>query len=841
MAGLRFTLLAFAAAHARRLPSAYEPADDLVIHDGRRRRLNIDNIGRLRHRVEDHLQVSFSTPSRQYAMDLYQVDVWATASRLIVNEGGQSLDLAPPHLPVYRGHLANQSNAGGGVSGVVLADGTLRVHVYEDGEDAIFESTERFEDASTLELGSYIVYRTTVDEAGAEDEVLHHSAMPRLGVHLSKERQRSEKDAHRRLSLLNTLPTGPPYGRLSSCPAAPSFYTNKIGIVVDHGFASAVGGTTSAVTSEVASIIVQTNVIFADQVGIEFLLGTLVVNLDASATLADGGPNFAPTSSGTRTCGGDLDEGYTSRTVPLNGALSTFLTVEQKGGPDKLLGHFSNWIGLSAPTCSGCSHWHLMTDCFPPAGTVGIAFQGVGCNALTSRRGVVSDSGTTCSDCDVRLPNGNAANLGYLISGECQANEWLCAGPVALTSYSAAKTWRTFAHEIGHIFDAQHTFGLGGLMDYNEDPQFYDNGEVCRYVNGILAGESFDSVGSVYDSTCLATGNAVCGDGSMALGGGEECDDGNTDSGDGCSSTCALECGFVCTEDSNRLTTCTKQCGNGVVDRLFNEECDDTTACCTSDCKLAPGAQCSGGGDCCTPSCKVASSSTSCTTSAGAAGYCGANGECSMTGTTVCALYGLSECEKGAGDTCKEHCIHGGTCYALATLVSPSDAPDTYLSAGRPCVTSSGAEGVCDDSGTCVSAATCGNGVVEAGEECDDTSKCCSSSCTLETKAQCSGGDCCSTECAYQPASQSCGGGGGWCDRGTCVTSQELCTYILSGGTATVDTTTCPIGSSAAGNLMAACAHSCKRTSDSTSDPGRGVTGDCVGGHTCTLTPCCAC
>ena len=86
---------------------------------------------------------------------------------------------------------SDEGGAGGGVSGVVLADGTLRVHVYEDGEDAIFESTERFEDASTLELGSYIVYRTTVDEAGAEDEVLHHSAMPRLGVHLSKERQRS--------------------------------------------------------------------------------------------------------------------------------------------------------------------------------------------------------------------------------------------------------------------------------------------------------------------------------------------------------------------------------------------------------------------------------------------------------------------------------------------------------------------------------------------------------------------------------------------------------------------------------------------------------------------------
>ena len=37
---------------------------------------------------------------------------------------------------------------------------------------------------------------------------------------------------------------------------------------------------------------------------------------------------------------------------------------------------------------------------------------------------------------------------------------------------------------------------------------------------------------------------AMCGDGIKV--GAEACDDGNTDNGDGCSSTCAVEAGYVC-------------------------------------------------------------------------------------------------------------------------------------------------------------------------------------------------------------------------------------------------------------------------------------------------------
>ena len=143
-------------------------------------------------------------------------------------------------------------------------------------------------------------------------------------------------------------------------------------------------------------------------------------------------------------------------------------------------------------------------------------------------------AGTTCANCDVRLANGNAASV-YYVSSTCPAGENECYAPVGLTSWGGSGTWQTFAHEVGHTFGASHTFGLGGLMDYNDDTQFYDNGQVCSYVNSILA----------RTQTCLQAGNAVCGDGTRAYGGGEECDDGNTNSGDGCSSTCTVECDYV--------------------------------------------------------------------------------------------------------------------------------------------------------------------------------------------------------------------------------------------------------------------------------------------------------
>jgi cysteine-rich repeat protein len=76
--------------------------------------------------------------------------------------------------------------------------------------------------------------------------------------------------------------------------------------------------------------------------------------------------------------------------------------------------------------------------------------------------------------------------------------------------------------------------------------------------------------GACVGGACRAV---ICGDGIIEPG--EVCDDGNTVSGDGCSSTC----------DS------TEVCGNGVVDQIRGEECDDglvglSSDGCSSNCKL---------------------------------------------------------------------------------------------------------------------------------------------------------------------------------------------------------------------------------------------------------------
>src|SRR5687768_11129222 len=62
------------------------------------------------------------------------------------------------------------------------------------------------------------------------------------------------------------------------------------------------------------------------------------------------------------------------------------------------------------------------------------------------------------------------------------------------------------------------------------------------------------------------------------------------------------------------------------------------------------------------------------------------------------------------------------------------------------------------------STGTCGNGIVEASEECDDTSSCCVA-CKLKTGALCTPGTagsatanpCCTASCSYSASSVGCG------------------------------------------------------------------------------------
>jgi len=90
---------------------------------------------------------------------------------------------------------------------------------------------------------------------------------------------------------------------------------------------------------------------------------------------------------------------------------------------------------------------------------------------------------------------------------------------------------------------------------------------------------------------------AVCGDGHLVEG--EECDDGNKKSGDGCNSNCEKETGWACTGgNSFTPSTCVaSQCGDGT--RSGTEQCDDGNNVsgdgCSSTCETEQWFDCSGG------------------------------------------------------------------------------------------------------------------------------------------------------------------------------------------------------------------------------------------------------
>lgn len=192
-----------------------------------------------------------------------------------------------------------------------------------------------------------------------------------------------------------------------------------------------------------------------------------------------------------------------------------------------------------------------------------------------------------------------------------------------------------------------------------------------------------------------------CGDGIVALGiGGEECDDGNTRSGDGCDQNCVLEPNWVCTDvcrkdvcectgfctdllcTDNPLTTCAKECDSerdcgegycrpdGTCQCFVGYENDAETGYCRPICGDGiiargdtPGSSepCDDGnlvdGDGCSPECEIE-----------CGWYCpyvyGSNqpSACSMTcGDGIMAYGGIEECDDGNthdGDGCSSNCIY---------------------------------------------------------------------------------------------------------------------------------------------------------------------------------------
>jgi fibro-slime domain-containing protein len=196
---------------------------------------------------------------------------------------------------------------------------------------------------------------------------------------------------------------------------------------------------------------------------------------------------------------------------------------------------------------------------------------------------------------------------------------------------------------------------------------------------------------------------SVCGDGRAALG--KSCDDGNTESGDGCSATCQVEapywsCTFgarcidvraYCDDagagDEGGCATAPKAriCGDGTLD--LGEACDDGNR---------------DDGDGCSADCSAVEADHACPTPG-----------LPCVSTVVCGdgrITGSETCDDGnavAGDGCSDRCM---------------------LESGY----------VCPNLGAACRAALCGDGLRAGTEECDDGNVAqgdgCSAECRIETR-----------------------------------------------------------------------------------------------------------
>jgi cysteine-rich repeat protein len=164
-----------------------------------------------------------------------------------------------------------------------------------------------------------------------------------------------------------------------------------------------------------------------------------------------------------------------------------------------------------------------------------------------------------------------------------------------------------------------------------------------------------------------------CGDG--VVFGGEECDDGNADSCDGCSAACRSEAGL--------------RCGDGVVNADCGEECDPPEAgICTSRCArvarcgdgvLDPGETCDDGNandcDACTSACTPVTGcgdGVVCGTEA-----CDDGGGASCDGcSATCTVEVGAACGDGiVNATCGEECDPPGTLPECSWLCHLGPAP----------------------------------------------------------------------------------------------------------------------------------------------------------------------
>ncbi|MBU1219944.1 DUF4215 domain-containing protein [Myxococcota bacterium] len=254
----------------------------------------------------------------------------------------------------------------------------------------------------------------------------------------------------------------------------------------------------------------------------------------------------------------------------------------------------------------------------------------------------------------------------------------------------------------------------------------------------IVAGWSCDEVTEISPSIC----NPGCGNGIVSgieLTAGR-CDDGDQIDGDGCSSTCMQEPGWVCTSNPPGSTSvCLPICGDGII--VQGEQCDQGSGNqangdgCSANCQEEPGWDCTGTPSTCSPVCGdgVILGGEQCDQgSANVTPNDGCNASCQIesgwicngapsTCTAICGdgqIVATEQCDQGGGnntplDGCNALCLveTGWTCNGTPSVCSP----------------------------------TCGDGLILGTEQCDQGSgnvapnDGCNGSCQEETGWDCVG------------------------------------------------------------------------------------------------------